>query len=193
MSHYTLLQPADCCLHIIDPQKSLMNQIYEADRVTRVIKFMITCARLLDIPVLANTQYLKGLGPYVEELEEMVEGIPCPDKVEFSAYKNKETLDIVDGLSDSISTIIMVGVETHICIYQSAVGVLQRGLTPWIVADATSSRSLENHTLALERLRQLGAIVGPAEMLVYELLGKAGTPQFKELLPHIIEFSKENP
>jgi nicotinamidase-related amidase len=192
MSQYTLLRPADCCLHIIDPQKNLMNQIYEADRVARVIKFVITCTRLLNIPALANTQYLKGLGPYVDELEEVVEGIPRPDKVEFSAYSNKETTSIVDGLSDGISTIIMVGVETHICIYQSAVGVLQRGLTPWIVADATSSRSLENHNLALERLRQLGAIVGPAEMLVYELLGKAGTPQFKELLPHIVEFSKEN-
>ena len=192
MSHYTLLRPADCCLHIVDPQKNLMKEIYEADRVIRVIKFVITCARLLNIPALANTQYVKGLGPYVEELEEMVGDIPRPDKVEFGAYNNKETQDIVDGLSDSISTIIMVGVETHICIYQSAVGVLQRGLTPWIVADATSSRSLENHNLGLERLRQLGAIVGPAEMLVYELLGKAGTPQFKELLPHIIEFSKQH-
>jgi len=192
MSHYTLLRPADCCLHIIDPQKNLMNQIYEADRVARVIKFVITCARLLNIPALANTQYLKGLGPYVEELEEMVEGIPRPDKLEFGAYNNEETRAIVDGLSGSITTIIMVGVETHICIYQSAVGVLQRGLTPWIVADATSSRSLENHNLGLERLRQLGAIIGPAEMLIYELLGKAGTPQFKEVLPHIIEFSKQS-
>ena len=191
MSHYTLLRPADCCLHIIDPQKNLMNQIYEADRVTKVIKFVITCCRLLNIPALANTQYLKGLGPYVDELEEMVEDIPRPDKVEFGAYNNSETQAIVDGLADSISTIIMVGVETHICIYQSAVGVLQRGLTPWIVADATSSRSHENHNLGLERLRQLGAIVGPAEMLVYELLGKAGTPKFKELLPHIVEFSKQ--
>jgi hypothetical protein len=167
-----------------------MNQIYEADRVTRVIKFMITCARLLNIPALANTQYKKGLGPYVDELEEMVSDMPRPDKVEFGAYSNEETLAIVDGLADSISTVIMVGVETHICIYQSAVGALQKGLTPWIVADATSSRSPRDYELGLERLRQLGAIVGPAEMLVYELLGKAGTPQFKELLPHIIEFSK---
>ena len=169
-----------------------MKQIYEADRVTTVIKFLITCAGLLNIPMLANTQYLKGLGPYVDELEEMVGDIPRPDKMEFGAYNNEETQSIVDGLSDSISTIIMVGVETHICIYQSAVGVLQRGLTPWIVADGTSSRSIENYQLGLERLRQLGAIVGPAEMLVYELLGKAGTSQFKELLPHIIEFSKQN-
>ena len=192
MSHYTLLRPADCCLHIIDPQKNLMTQIYEAERVTRVIKFVITCAGLLKIPALANTQYLKGLGPYVDELEEMMGEIPRPDKVEFGAYNNGETQSIVDSLAGSITTIIMVGVETHICIYQSAVGVLQRGLTPWIVADGTSSRSLENHKLGLERLRQMGAIVGPAEMLIYELLGKAGTPQFKELLPHIIEFSKHN-
>ncbi len=191
MSHYKLLRPVDCCMHIVDPQIKLMNQIHQAERVTRVIKFMITCARLLNIPMIANTQYLKGLGPYVDELEEIVEDIPRPDKMEFGAYQNEETRTLVTSLSDSISTVIMVGVETHICIYQTAVGVLQQGLTPWIVTDGTSSRSYENHQLGLERLRQLGAIVGPAEMLVYELLGKAGTPQFKELLPHIVEFSKE--
>lgn len=192
MSHYKLLRPADCCLHIVDPQKSLMSQIYEVDRVVKVIKFMITSARTLEIPIIANTQYRKGLGPYVDELEDLVGDLPRPDKVEFSAYRNKETEELVDNLSSSVSTIIMVGVETHICIYQSAVGVLEKGLTPWIVADGVSSRSLANHELGLIRLRELGAIVGPAEMLVYELLGKAGTAEFKQLLPHIVEFSKES-
>lgn len=190
MSHYKLLRPADCCLHIVDPQKSLMSQIYEVDRVVQVIKFMITSARTLKIPIIANTQYRKGLGPYVDELEELVGDLPRPDKVEFSAYRNKETEKLIDDLSPGVSTIIMVGVETHICIYQSAVGVLEKGLTPWIVADGVSSRSPVNHDLGLARLRELGAIVGPAEMLVYELLGKAGTAEFKELLPHIVEFSK---
>lgn len=185
-----LLQPKECCLHIIDPQKSLMNQIYEADRVTRVIQLMIECARILEIPVVASTQYAKGLGPYVDELEQMVTDIPRQDKVEFSAYKNEETLAMVDRVAGDISTVILVGVETHICIYQSAAGILEKGLTPWIVADGVSSRSLDNHRLGLERLRQMGAIIGPAEMIAYELLGKAGTPQFKQFLPHIIDFGK---
>lgn len=191
MSDFTLLKPADCCLHIIDPQKSLMAQIHEADRVTKVIKLMIECARILNIPIIANTQYLKGLGPYVDELEGMVEGIPRLDKTEFSAYANAATRDELDNLPESVSTVILVGVETHICIYQSAMGALQRGLQPWIVADGVSSRSLDNHKLGLERLRGVGSIIGPSEMIIYELLGKAGTAEFKQVLPHIIAFGKD--
>lgn len=191
MGNHTLLKPADCCLHIIDPQKSLMAQIHEADRVTKVIKLMIECARILNIPTIANTQYMKGLGPYVDELEGMMEGIPRPDKTEFSAYANEATQAVLHDLPTSVSTVIIVGVETHICIYQSAMGAMQRGLRPWIVSDAVSSRSLENHQLGLERLRGEGAVIGPAEMIIYELLGKAGTAEFKQVLPHIIAFGKD--
>jgi len=187
-----LVKPAECCLHIIDPQKSLMNEIYEAGRVAKVIRLMIQCAEILEIPIVANTQYKKGLGLYVEELEEMVGVIPRPDKVEFSAYHNKETLDVVNTIAPDVTTVIMVGVETHICIYQSAMGALEKGFTPWVVADGVSSRSRENHKLGLKRLRQMGAIVGPAEMIIYELLGKAGTGQFKKVLPRIIEFNRVN-
>jgi nicotinamidase-related amidase len=191
MDEYSLLKPSDCCLHIIDPQKSLMTQVHEAERVIRVIRLMLDCTAVMNIPALANTQYRKGLGPYVDELEEMVgTTIPRLDKVEFSAYENAATLDVVNSFPGNISTVIMVGVETHICIYQSAVGALKRGFTPWIVADGVSSRSPVNHELGLERLRCLGAVVGPAEMIIYELLGKAGTDEFKKVLPYIIEFNK---
>ncbi|MBM9605111.1 isochorismatase family protein [Desulfopila inferna] len=190
MSTYTLVKPTECCLHIIDPQKSLMSQITEAQRVSRVIGLLIQCAEILKIRTLANTQYIKGLGPYVDDLEKLVTNIPRRDKVEFSAYRNKETMQLFDSLSEGISTVIMVGVETHICIYQSAMGVLARGLTPWIVADGVSSRNLADHELGLARLRQAGAVVGPAEMIIYELLGKAGTAEFKEMLPYIIAFIK---
>lgn len=167
-----------------------MSQIHEAERVSRVIKFMITGARTLGMPIIANTHYRKGLGLYVDELEELVTDLPRPDKVEFSAYRNDETAKLVDNLSTDLSTVILVGVETHICIYQSAVGVLERGLQPWIVADGVASRSRINHDLGIARLRELGAIVGSAEMLIYELLGKAGTADFKEMLPPIVEFGK---
>lgn len=152
---------------------------------------MIECARILNIPTIANTQYMKGLGPYVDELEGMMEGIPRPDKTEFSAYANEATQAVLHDLPTSVSTVIIVGVETHICIYQSAMGAMQRGLRPWIVSDAVSSRSLENHQLGLERLRGEGAVIGPAEMIIYELLGKAGTAEFKQVLPHIIAFGKD--
>jgi isochorismate hydrolase len=89
-------------------------------------------------------------------------------------------------LPESVTTLILVGVETHICIYQTAMGAMEQGLTPWVVADAVSSRTKVNYQLGLSRLNAVGAIVGPAEMIIYELLGRAGTPEFKAMLPHIV-------
>ena len=182
----TLLRPVNCCLHIIDPQQSLMAHIHEADRVIANISRLIECARILKTPILANTQYKKGLGPYVPELDEMMAGIPRPDKTEFNALANMETLALINGLPNSVTTLILAGVETHICIYQTAMGALERGLTPWVVADGVSSRSKANHELGLARLTAAGAIVGPAEMIIYELLGRAGTPEFKAMLPYVV-------
>ena len=155
-----------------------------------VIKLMLAGTGILNIPVIANTQYKKGLGGYVPLLEPLMEGIPRPDKTEFSAIANAATRTLIDTLPGTVNTMILVGVETHICIYQTAMGALERGLIPWIVADGVSSRSVENHELGLTALRSAGARVGPAEMIIYELLGKAGTPQFKEILPFILDFNK---
>lgn len=163
-----------------------MAHIHEADRVVVNIGRLLACARILKMPVLANTQYKKGLGMYVPELEVMMTGIPRPDKTEFNALANLETLALIDKLPDSVTTLILAGVETHICIYQTAMGALARGLTPWVVADAVSSRTSANHELGLARLAAAGVIVGPAEMIIYELLGRAGTPEFKAMLPHVV-------
>jgi len=182
----SLLQPEQCCLHVIDPQQSLMAHIYEADRVVANISLLMQCARVLKMPILANTQYKKGLGPYVPELEEMMAGVPCPDKTEFNALANLETRTLINRLPETVTTLILVGVETHICIYQTAIGALEQGLIPWVVADGVSSRTKINYDLGLSRLAALGAIVGSAEMIIYELLGRAGTPEFKAMLPYIV-------
>ena len=181
-----LVRPEHCCLHIIDPQQALMAHIHEADRVTANIVRLIECARILKMPILANTQYKKGLGSYVPALEEMMADTPRPDKTEFNALANMDTRTLVDKLPESVTTLILAGVETHICIYQTAMGALERGLTPWVVADAVSSRTRNNHELGLARLSAAGAIVGPAEMIIYELLGRAGTPEFKAMLPYVV-------
>lgn len=166
-----------------------MRHIFEADRVTATIKAMIACAKILDIPIIANTQYIKGLGPYVPELEEIMEGVVRPDKTTFSAYGDEGTLEVIKALPESINTAILVGVETHICVYQTAMGALANGLQPWVVSDGVSARSEKNHHFGLARMEGAGALTGPAEMLIYELLGKAGTAEFKAMLPHILEHS----
>lgn len=163
-----------------------MAQIHEASRVTGTIIKMVNCARILGLPVIANTQYKKGLGYYVAGLEELMVDVPRPDKMEFNALANVRTKELVSALPATVNTAILVGVETHICVYQTARGLQELDLSPWIVADGVSSRTETNHLLGLARLRDTGAAVGPAEMILYELLARAGSAQFKEVLPHII-------
>lgn len=182
----SFLRKENVCLHVVDVQKSLMAKILGADSVARTVALLCNCAQILKVPIVANTQYAKGLGPYVEVLQPLFAEIPTFDKVEFNAVGNKETEQYIDSLPQEVTTIILVGVETHICIYQTAIGLLSKGLDVWVVSDGVSSRSKENHQDGLQRLRELGVIVGSAEMLIYELLGVAGSAEFKEVLPHII-------
>jgi len=183
----SLLIPENCCLQIVDIQESLMAKIYNRDSVVEAVELLIHCAGIMKIPAFANSQYKKGLGPYVAELEPLVADLPQFDKVEFNGLANRDTADFVADLPKTVTTMILVGVETHICIYQTAMGLLRRGLSVWVVSDGVSSRSELNHQQGLERLQSIGVVVGPVEMLIYELLGKAGTSEFKAVLPYIIE------
>lgn len=182
-----LLAPENVCLQIIDVQQSLMSKIKGADKVAATVELMIRCGRILGIPIIANTQYKKGLGPYVANVESLVGDIPQIDKVEFNAVANGETESFIDGLPQEVDTSILVGVETHICIYQTAMGLLNRGRNVWVVTDGVSSRKLDDHQAGLQRLQSMGVSLGTAEMLIYELLGKAGSPEFKQILPIILD------
>ncbi|MFV0438626.1 MAG: isochorismatase family protein [Desulfopila sp.] len=190
MKAYEGVTAGNCYLHVIDVQERLMQQIEGAEQVASVVAMMMKCASIMDIPVLANTQYKKGLGPYLPELEELAATLARPDKVEFNAFANTETVALVERLPRTVQHVILVGVETHICIYQTAMGALARGLTPWIVSDGVGSRRTDHHRAGLARLAACGARVGPAEMLIYELLGRAATPEFKKVLPLILAQSQ---
>ncbi len=179
-----ILNPRRCCLMVIDPQERLMKAIHKADKVVKNTTLMIHCCRTFGIPILATTQYLKGLGPFVPEIADLLSDVPAIDKVEFNAFANPKIRGFLKGLSPCIDTLLITGVETHICIYQTAAGALNNGYRPWVVADAVSSRDKRNKKYGLSRLTTMGITVGPAEMAIYELLGKAGTAEFKTMLPH---------
>lgn len=182
-----LLEPGSVCLHIVDVQKSLMAKIDRVDEVELNIGLLLQCAKFMGLPVLASTQYKKGLGPYVESLEALVEDVPRFDKVTFSAAADPATAVHLDSLKPALTTVILVGVETHICVYQTALDLMDNGFSVWVVADAVSSRHRADHELGLARMHSVGAAIGSTEMLIYELLGRAGTKEFKEILPLIVE------
>lgn len=162
-----------------------MAQIHEAGRVVKNIGLMIRLARTFSLPILSNTQYKKGIGPIVAEIGELLAGIPCPDKVEFNGLANAEIRRQLDKLPSTVDTLLLCGVETHICIYQTAMGALENGYKVYVVADAVSARTPENDQFGLARLRDIGVVLAPSEMIIYELLQRAGTPEFKSMLPYL--------
>ncbi len=183
--NYDLLTPQRCCLMIVDSQERLMRAIYQADRVVRNTGMLIHCAKALEIPILATTQYKKGLGPFVPALEELLSGVPCIDKIEFNGFAVPALREMMKSLPKTVDTVVLAGAEAHICIFQTAVGALRAGYQPWIPADAISSREKSNTELAVNRMQAMGITVGSTEMAVYELLQKAGSPAFKAMLPQL--------
>jgi nicotinamidase-related amidase len=179
------LRPEQCCLYIVDPQERLMAHIHGAVEVVKNIILMIHLCRTLSIPVIANTQYKKGIGEIVPEIAELLDGIPCPDKTEFNGFANPAVRDEFTALSSLVDTVLLCGVESHICIYQTAIGALQAGYNVRVVADAVSSRTSANDAHGRQRLREVGASPMPAEMIIYELLQEAGTDSFKAMLPYL--------
>lgn len=181
----TPLRPQECCLLVIDPQERLMAHIHQAERVSRNISLMLHLAAALDMPVLACTQYKKGIGPFVPELARLLADKPCIDKTEFNALANPGMKRLLSELPASVHTLLLCGVESHICVWQTAAGAIQEGYEVQVVADGISSRTAENHAYGQQRLREIGAVLAPAEMIIYEFLQKAGTPAFKAMLPHL--------
>ncbi len=179
------LIPERCFLMVIDPQERLMAAIHQAERISKNTALLAHLAQTFTLPVIPTTQYVKGLGPYIEDLRPLFERYTTYDKVEFSALKNRAIYETVKALQPRHNTLILCGVETHICVYQTALSALQQGLRVVIAADATSSRTPENMQYGLHRLRDIGAEIFSTEMIIYELLEKAGTPTFKALLPYL--------
>jgi nicotinamidase-related amidase len=179
------LSQEQCCLYVVDPQEKLMVRIHEADRVVRNTCLMIRLAQTLGMPILVNTQYKKGIGPLVPEIADLLAGLPCPDKMCFNGLADPGVQHEVQALPEAVDTLLLCGVETHICVYQTAVGALQTGFKVRVVADAVSSRSPVNDSLGQQRLRELGVVLAPAEMIIYELLQRAGTEAFKAMLPYL--------
>jgi nicotinamidase-related amidase len=170
---------------VIDPQERLMAKIHEAERVVKNISLMIHLATALKIPVVACTQNSKRLGPFVPELAPLLENQPSVDKIEFNALANSGVRKMLHSRSASVHTLLLCGVESHICVWQTAVGAIQEGYEVQVVADAISSRTPENHAYGQQRLQEIGAVLAPAEMIIYDFLQKAGTPAFKAMLPYL--------
>ncbi len=178
------LRAEDCALAVIDIQEKLLPPIYEKERLVRNAQLLVRLANILDLPVIVSTQYEKGLGKTAEEISLLLPELKALDKLEFSCFGNSEYCSQV-GKFDGRTTLLLCGMETHICVMQTALGALNQGLNVHVAADAVSSRTELNWKLGLNRMQAAGTVISSTEMMIYELLGKSGTPAFKEMLKHL--------
>jgi nicotinamidase-related amidase len=175
------LRAEECALAVIDIQEKLLPSIWEKERVVRNSQLLVRMAEAMDIPILVSAQYVRGLGPIVPEIASLLPEIRPIEKLEFGCFGNDAFCSAVEGLAGR-NTLLVCGIESHICVMQTALGALNQGMRVHVAADAVSSRTELNWKLGLERMRDAGAVISSTEMMLYELMGKSGTPVFKEML-----------
>ncbi len=174
-----------CALIVIDIQEKLLIPIFEKERLVRNAQLLIRLAGILKIPVIAAAQYRKGLGDIVPEIASVLPD-PAPiDKMEFNCFGTDRFCSVIKHLPGKRNTLLLCGMESHICVTQTALGALERGYLVHVASDAVSSRSEWNWKIGLDRMKAAGAVISSAEMMMYELLRQSGTAEFKEMLQYL--------
>jgi nicotinamidase-related amidase len=173
-----LLHPETTTLVVIDLQEKLLPAIWDRERVVTNVTKLLQLARILKLKTVPTTQYCRGLGPTVPEIASLLDREPI-DKTSFGCFGDPKITPELRG------TLLVAGIETHICVCQTVLGALEAGLEVHVAADATSSRTAANAQVGIERMRAAGAVISSTEMAIYELLGRSDREEFKRMLPFL--------
>ncbi len=179
------LDAEQCALVVIDIQEKLLPAVQRREELVRNSRVLIRLATVLNIPVLLTTQYARGLGETVAEITELLPHVCAIDKMEFGCFGREEFRGALHELPGQRTTLLLCGIESHICVMQTALGALENGYMVHVAADAVSARSDLNWHLGLQRMESAGCVVSSTEMMMYELLRRSGSAHFKEMLPFI--------
>src|SRR6266700_4636861 len=179
------LEAEQCVLVVIDIQEKLLPPIFQKEQLVRNAQLLIRTAGILRIPALVSTQYAKGLGGTVPEVASLLAGTEAIDKSLFSCFGSDVFCSVLKRLPGKRNTLLLCGMESHICVAQTALGALRKGYLVHVLSDAVSSRTEWNWKIGLERMRTAGAILSSTEMMIYELMRSSSSMAFKELLPHL--------
>jgi nicotinamidase-related amidase len=179
--HTSLLRPDDSMMLVVDMQEPFLRNVWEREHLVRNVGILTEAAKLLRIPLLPTLQNSGRMGGLIPEI---ANGLPTEcvpfDKMCFSCLADDAILSEVQR--SSRKQIIVAGVETHICVSQTAHDLLALGYQVHVIADAVSSRRQSDWEIGLSRMERAGAIVSSTETAIYELLGEAGTPEFRAVL-----------
>ena len=172
------LTPENCLLLIVDVQTRLLPEMWEAQRVERNCQILAKVARALEIPVVISEQNPTKIGSTINSIKEALGEFSPVEKMRFSAWPDAQAQIEATGRK----TVLLCGLESHICVTQSALDLTEAGYTVFAVYDAISSRQEHNRRIGWERLKGAGAISASTESAVFELLQTADCPEFKTIL-----------
>jgi nicotinamidase-related amidase len=179
------LEAERCALLVVDIQERLLPPIFQKEQLVRNAQLLIRAADVLKIPAIVSTQYAKGLGGTVPEVASLLPETEAIDKNLFSCFGSEVFCTLLKRLPGNRNTLLLCGMESHICVMQTALAALREGYLVHIASDAVSSRTEWNWKIGLDRMRAAGAVISSTEMMIYELMRSSGSPAFKEMLPHL--------
>ncbi|RJP64088.1 MAG: hydrolase [Candidatus Abyssobacteria bacterium SURF_17] len=180
MRHEHILKKEKALLLVIDYQEKLLAAFNDTEELLQNCAKLIKFAKILKLPILWTEQYPKGLGKTVEEVSKELSRLKPVEKLSFSCFGEPA---FVEQLSRHSSTQLMLcGIETHICVEQTALDAVNAGYQVHIVADACASRKIHDHHIGLRKMEGAGALVTCTEMAMYEILGRSDVPEFREVL-----------
>jgi nicotinamidase-related amidase len=179
------LDPEQCALIVIDIQEKLLAPIFEKERLLRNSQLLIRMAGILKMPTLLSTQYSKGLGNTVPEVASLLPDTSPIEKQVFSCFGSDVFCSALKRLPGNRNTVVLCGMESHICVAQTALAALREGYLVHVASDAVSSRTEWNWKIGLDRMRAAGAVISSTEMIIYEALRSSGTSAFKDMLQYL--------
>jgi nicotinamidase-related amidase len=178
-----LLRKDEVLLVLIDIQERLAAAMKKKETVTANVLHLLEAAKLLQIPILVTEQYPRGLG---NTLEEIKSALPVYEPFEKTAFDCCREIGFIEKVAASgRQKMLLAGMETHVCVLQTGLGLLQAGYAVQVIQDACCSRTKDNFKLGLEWLRDAGAVITGTETVLFQLLGKAGTEAFKVISKRI--------
>jgi nicotinamidase-related amidase len=179
------LEAERCALVLVDIQERLLPPIYQREQLVRNAQLLIRAAGILKIPALVSTQYAKGLGGTVPEIASLLPGTEAIDKTLFSCFGSDLFSAALKRVPGQPNTLLLCGMESHICVTQTALAALREGYLVHVASDAVGSRTEWNWKIGLQRMRDAGAVISSTEMIIYELIRASSSEAFKELLPYL--------
>lgn len=182
-----LINRNDSILLLIDIQEKLIKKIYEFDNIVTYSKKLVEIFAILKLPVIYSEQYPNGLGKTIDSIEcelKQIEALKI-EKTSFSCISNRDDAEIRQIFHKN--QIIICGIETHICILQTAIDLHNKGYEVFIIDEAVGSRDNNHKNLAFDRLTKLGISLINFEMLLFELIRDSKDENFKELSKYVIK------